>query len=157
MKGGTEECDICMEPKELCEMKPCNHKICNTCFNLMNEPKKCPMCRANVDSLVCNGAIMWRREQTISYDTLITEVMRILGDNWEVYDNDNLDSLEIVKFKYKNRGRAPPYMTNLKNFLSANKLKEGDDVYPLTQDSYMVGGIGQVVIIRVDTMRMRRR
>jgi len=48
-----EECPICYEQKELCPMKPCNHKICRECYSKLRE-LTCPLCRRPIRSaLIC--------------------------------------------------------------------------------------------------------
>lgn len=48
-----EECPICYEQKELCPMKPCNHKICRECYSKLRE-LTCPLCRRPIrGALIC--------------------------------------------------------------------------------------------------------
>ena len=48
-----EECPICYEQKELCPMKPCNHKICRECYSELRE-LSCPLCRQPIHgAIIC--------------------------------------------------------------------------------------------------------
>ena len=40
-------CTICMIRAVNIRIKPCGHLLCSTCFNRLEEPKFCPICRAS--------------------------------------------------------------------------------------------------------------
>lgn len=149
-RGGNDvnECGVCLEEKELCSMKPCNHKICNDCFTKLTT-KTCPFCRANVTQLDCNGIVtevetqqplrqqrqQRQRRPRITrdqYTTVNRIITNYLGENWERYD-DGPNS--YVSFRYLGSERTPP------NF-NIREIQNLIEPYNVTMEAKIVGGVG---------------
>jgi len=57
--GGIGECPICFETKTLCRLIGCTHEICQDCYDTLSRSNlKCPICRANIIGLMCDGNII---------------------------------------------------------------------------------------------------
>ena len=53
----NNECPVCYDTLKVCQINPCNHKICYECFTKMEMNQihdKCPICRQPVEDLVHN-------------------------------------------------------------------------------------------------------
>jgi hypothetical protein len=78
--GGKGECPICFEDKTLCNLVGCTHQICENCYDSLIGQKKCPLCRANVTGLKCDG-----------------KLVRGLGpQRYEFYEQDEQDEQDII-------------------------------------------------------------
>ena len=50
-----EQCILCFKNKSSLKLNPCGHKIiCPECYTKLEKPE-CPMCRANIQSLICDN------------------------------------------------------------------------------------------------------
>ena len=49
-----DQCPICLEQEPLCDIMPCGHKLCQTCYDRI-VPKNCPFCREPMIRLKCHN------------------------------------------------------------------------------------------------------
>jgi hypothetical protein len=50
-----EQCILCFKNKSSLQLRPCGHKIiCPECYTKLEKPE-CPMCRAEIQSLICDN------------------------------------------------------------------------------------------------------
>jgi len=117
-RGGNQteqECGICYQETRLHTMKPCNHKICERCFDQLmrstdlNSPILCPFCRSKVKQLKETED---QGRTIIRMNTPLTEeekqqlqhiVSDFLGENWvQVEINEESRPKEILRYRLVN-------------------------------------------------------
>jgi hypothetical protein len=81
-----DQCPICLEQEPLCDIMPCGHKLCQTCYDRI-VPKNCPFCRQPMIRLKCHN--------------LYNKILEILQGGDPLYEGHNLTSL--LKYFYVNQ------------------------------------------------------
>jgi hypothetical protein len=82
-----DSCPVCLEQEPLCDIVPCNHKLCKSCYEQLPMPKTCPLCRGPIEHLNCHD--------------LYNKIIQVLQGNNPLYEGHRLN--ELLKYFYVNR------------------------------------------------------
>ena len=80
-----DSCPICLEQEPLCDIMPCGHKLCQTCYDRI-VPKNCPFCREPMIRLKCYN--------------LYNKILQILRGGDPLYKGRDVNGL--LKYFYVN-------------------------------------------------------
>ena len=80
-----DSCPICLEQEPLCDIMPCGHKLCQTCYDRI-VPKNCPFCREPMIRLKCHN--------------LYNKILQILQGGDPLYKGHDMNGL--LKYCYVN-------------------------------------------------------